>query len=194
MVAETETSAELTTAEAAALAGVSDRTIRNWIKEGRLPAERTEEGRRVRKGDLLVLLHERVQAVAGQLPLAEAEAATAETATETVAAAPAAETSPETVTALLAKLSAMLEQAAAERPERERLHRENLELAGRIGFLQAKLQEAEHKVFLLQAPAETATAAETAACPWWKRLFAWPSGGKPTRGAAEDRGAGEVRG
>ncbi len=172
MVAETETSAELTTAEAAALAGVSDRTIRNWIKEGRLPAERTEEGRRVRKGDLLVLLHERIQAVAGQLPLAEAEAATAETATETVAAAPAAETSPEPVTALLAKLSALLEQATAERSERERLHRENLELAGRIGFLQAKPQEAERQIFLLQAPAETETVAETAARPWWKRLFA----------------------
>ncbi len=187
MVAETETTAELTTAEAAALAGVSDRTIRNWIREGRLPAERTEEGRRVRRSDLLALLHERVQAVAGQLPLAEA-------ATETVAAATAAETLPETATALLAKLSAMLEQAAAERSERERLHRENLELAGRIGFLQAKLQEAEQRVFLLQAPAETATAAETSARPWWKRFFALPSGGTSTGGGVEDRGVGEVRG
>ncbi len=167
MVAETETAAELTTAEAAALAGVSDRTIRNWIKEGRLPAERTEEGRRVRKGDLLALLHERIQAVAGQLPLAEAE-------TATVAAAPAAETSPEALTALLAKLSAMLEQAAAEPSERERLHRENLELAGRIGFLQAKLQEAEQKIFLLQAPAGTETVAEASARPWWKRILALP--------------------
>ncbi len=174
MVAETVTSAELTTAEAAALAGVSDRTIRNWIKDGRLPAERTEEGRRVRRGDVLALLHERIQAVAGQLPLAEATTATAEMATETVAVAPAAEASPEALTALLARLSEMLELAAAERPERERLHRENLELAGRIGFLQAKLQEAERKILLLQAPAEAETVAETSARPWWKRIFALP--------------------
>ena len=36
----------------------------------------------------------------------------------------------------------------------ERLHRENLELAGRCGFLQAKLQEAQEEIRMLKAPTE----------------------------------------
>lgn len=36
--------------------------------------------------------------------------------------------------------------------EKALLHRDNLELAGRVGFLQAKLQDAEAKIALLEAP------------------------------------------
>ncbi len=36
----------------------------------------------------------------------------------------------------------------------ERAHRENLELAGRVGFLQAKLQDAEEEIRMLRAPAQ----------------------------------------
>ena len=36
----------------------------------------------------------------------------------------------------------------------ERAHRENLELAGRVGFLQAKLQDAEEEIRMLKAPVE----------------------------------------
>ena len=70
MLAERETGAELTTAAAAALAGVSDRTIRNWIKDGRLPAHLIDEGRRVYKNDVLAVVQERFQSVAGGLAVA----------------------------------------------------------------------------------------------------------------------------
>ncbi len=58
----------------------------------------------------------------------------------------------------------------------ERLHRENLELAGRVGFYQAKLQEsaarlelAEARITLLEAPKpETSAESSTATKPWWK--------------------------
>ncbi len=36
----------------------------------------------------------------------------------------------------------------------ERAHRENLEIAGRVGFLQAKLQDAEEEIRMLRAPAQ----------------------------------------
>ncbi len=36
----------------------------------------------------------------------------------------------------------------------ERAHRENLELAGRVGFLQARLQDAEREIQMLRAPAQ----------------------------------------
>ncbi len=35
----------------------------------------------------------------------------------------------------------------------ERLHRENMQLAGRVGFLEGKLQDAEQKILALSAPA-----------------------------------------
>ena len=65
----------------------------------------------------------------------------------------------------------------------DRLSRENLELAGRCGFLQAKLQDAEAEIRLLKAPAETSTieanhsaeamnggagATVQPTRPWWK--------------------------
>lgn len=34
----------------------------------------------------------------------------------------------------------------------ERLHRENMQLAGRVGFLEGKLQDAEQKILALSAP------------------------------------------
>ena len=37
----------------------------------------------------------------------------------------------------------------------DRMHRENLELAGRVGFLQAKLQDAEARILELEASTET---------------------------------------
>ncbi len=65
-----------------------------------------------------------------------------------------------------------------------RLHRENLELAGRVGFYQARIQELERRVLELEAPkqgpAETAThpahvengpnsgAEKASERPWWK--------------------------
>ena len=57
----------------------------------------------------------------------------------------------------------------------ERLQRENMELAGRVGFLQAKLQVAEEQILALATGQQESQARETAACeqeppasrPWW---------------------------
>ncbi len=52
----------------------------------------------------------------------------------------------------------------------EKLHDENRQLAGQVGFLQAKLQDAQERIKLLEAPREPEP--ETAAkAPWWKRLL-----------------------
>jgi hypothetical protein len=53
----------------------------------------------------------------------------------------------------------------------EQLHQENLELAGRVGFLQAKLQEAETKLALREAPQPAPQQAYQRA--WWQF---WRSG------------------
>ena len=56
----------------------------------------------------------------------------------------------------------------------ERAHAENQQLAGQVGFLQAKLQDAERTVALLMAPTDE-PAPEPPAQPervsWWRRLF-----------------------
>jgi excisionase family DNA binding protein len=52
------------------------------------------------------------------------------------------------------------------------LRRENEQLAGQLGFTQAKLQEAERTVALLMAPKdEPEPPAEPERRPWWKRLW-----------------------
>jgi len=52
----------------------------------------------------------------------------------------------------------------------ERAHAENQQLAGQVGFLQAKLQDAERTVALLMAPKdEPEPPAEPERRPWWKR-------------------------
>ena len=55
-----------------------------------------------------------------------------------------------------------------------RLSQENQQLAGQLGFTQAKLQEAERTVALLMAPKDEAAPeppAEPERVSWWKRLF-----------------------
>ncbi len=49
----------------------------------------------------------------------------------------------------------------------DRLQRDNQELAGRLGFYQAKLQEAEQKILALSPGPEPEQHRE----PWWKRWF-----------------------
>lgn len=58
----------------------------------------------------------------------------------------------------------------------DRLQRENVQLAARVGFLEAKLQDAEQKVLALSAPAEPVVVEQRPkpAPPrtsWWQRLF-----------------------
>ena len=51
----------------------------------------------------------------------------------------------------------------------EKLHDENSQLAGQVGFLQAKLQDAQHQIKLFEGPKEPEP--ERSKTPWWKRLF-----------------------
>lgn len=50
------------------------------------------------------------------------------------------------------------------------IHRENLELAARCGYLQARLEASEKQLLALSAPAETEEERRRAV-PWWKRLL-----------------------
>ncbi len=51
----------------------------------------------------------------------------------------------------------------------EKLHDENSQLAGQVGFLQAKLQDAQYQIKLLEGPKEPEP--ERSKMPWWKRLL-----------------------
>jgi excisionase family DNA binding protein len=177
---------ELTASEAAHLAGVSDRTVRNWINEGKLAARMEPGGRKIKRSDLVALLVEKGYApppmepvelfagtdpeslVADEAPIPDDPALPEEPETERMEAAVPVEV----LTTLLQPLS---EQLAAERQRSDRLQRENLELAGRVGFLQAKLQETEQKLLTtpraaVQEPADVPEDPEPS-ISWWKRLL-----------------------
>ncbi len=62
----------------------------------------------------------------------------------------------------------------------EKLQRENTQLAGQVGFLQAELRQAQEQIQLLTAPAEPEP--EQARLSWWQRLLKRPmlkSDGEP---------------
>lgn len=176
MSAETVAPTELTTAEAAALAGVSDRTIRNWIKDGRLSAHKVGETRRIHQYDLLAYLKVRAHAVSGILgreTIAETPPVTLPERTQDEGQGPEVTTdgaiNPELINAVLQPLLTQLEQSER---ERRRLHDENLELAGRIGFYQGKMQQVEQKLLLLEAPKQAEQPdSEPERKPWWRRVF-----------------------
>lgn len=82
-----------------------------------------------------------------------------------------------TPTGDLARALSLIEQMHQDQvAELERLRRENQQLAGQLGFTQAKLQEAEKQIALLMAPkdpepAEPEQPAEPERVSWWKRLW-----------------------
>ena len=53
----------------------------------------------------------------------------------------------------------------------DRLQRDNQQLAGQVGFLQAKLQDAEEQIKLLMAPQDEPVPTPAKRVPWWKQLF-----------------------
>ncbi len=59
---------ELTTTQAAALAGVTEKTIRDWVKAGHVTAARTTEGRRIGRASLLTYLRTRSVEAVERLP------------------------------------------------------------------------------------------------------------------------------
>ncbi len=89
-----------------------------------------------------------------------------------VATAPRADVTP---TGFAEFAHAVIDELRQEyRDELEHLRRENQQLAGQLGFTQAKLQEAERTVALLMAPKDEPAPeppAEPERRPWWRRLL-----------------------
>ena len=153
----------LTIQQAATVAGVSERTVRRWIKEGTLAAEKvpTAQG-----------YEWRVQ-LDGAACLSGGRACRGGSARVDGMVAPAAgwvESAAEEVGEALVRAVGLV----------ERLQRENLELAGRVGFLQGKLQETQAQLLALAPPAAAppaAPAGPTAGPPrgglgaFWRRLW-----------------------
>lgn len=191
---------QLKTTEAATVAGVSDRTIRTWIKEGHLPATRGEDGiRRVARADLLAHLAERARAVAGPIAVSAPDAApevssdvaaTPEAApgpTPDAAASPEAAPDRASDPEIARALALALETIG-------RLTKENVDLAWRAGHWEAEARRHRERVLLLEsgpvaepapepapeaapdAAAEVAPATEAASASrrWW--AF-WKKGG-----------------
>jgi excisionase family DNA binding protein len=165
----------LSVQEAAARYGVSEKTIRRRIKSGTLPAfqQPTSQGFewRVQVDGAAAQVDSMGAQVDGQ-PVQVPPQTTVQVDSTEEPAAPAAADA-----ALLKSLDMV-----------DRLQRENLELAGQVGFLQAKLQAAEQRILLLEAQSveqPTEIEAETKpgdtqapgqeetrrGRPWWRRLF-----------------------
>ncbi len=156
MITNLERTTELTTAQAAALAGVSEKSIRNWIKSGNLAVMASTEGRRIDKAVLMEYLRERAQMAVEHLPqevrpeLPPESVAAPVAAPEPVPAeSPGPSLTPELINVVLQPL---LEELEKERKEKRRLHDENVELAGRVGYYQAELAQYKDRVLLLEAP------------------------------------------
>ena len=155
-----------TVESAAALAGISARTLRYWIAAGKLPARSGKRGRLVRLSDVeqLAVLAGKLGGK-GSLPADSAMAITGNIAESSA-------------------LVAIERQLAEYRELVDRMHRENLELAGRLGFSQARIQELERRILELEAPKEATVemanhstpsengadsgAQQVSARPWWQ--------------------------
>jgi excisionase family DNA binding protein len=159
----------LTTAQAAALAGVSEKSVRNWLKAGHLTPLATLEGRRIDKQQLLDYLRERAEATVSHLPpevrpgiapesepisVPAPEASPNGHYVEEVPPAPEPVAPPLTPETINIVLQPLLDRLNESEKERRRLHDENIELAGRVGYYQAELAQYKERVLLLEAPKE----------------------------------------
>ena len=154
--------------EAAQACGLSEKTIRRRIKSGTMPAfqittqygvewrvttldtsvegtptqQQRVQGRRVYTGRI-----ERVEGRQSRPPMDMTRVDTPNNAA----------------------LQQALELAENARRTGVRLQQQNVELAGRCGYLQARLEAAEKQVLALSPPAETQQGGNRA--PWWRRLL-----------------------
>jgi excisionase family DNA binding protein len=122
-------SAYLSARDAAARCGVSERTVRRWIVKGRLPADRDGREFRITPEALAPFIGH--AADNGQGAAAESD----------MAAAPQQQGA-----ALSADVAAGLLHLV------DRLQRENLELAGRVGYYQAETEQLRTRLAALEAP------------------------------------------
>lgn len=132
----------LSARQAAAIAGISDRTVRRWIAAGRLLAERD--------GDDWLITPLALQAALSAAPDAAQTAAQLAAAAADLAALAARD-------AALAELVAKQEQTI-------------IELAGRVGWLQSQLQARDERILALEAP-KVEPEPEARRAPWWRRII-----------------------
>jgi excisionase family DNA binding protein len=147
--------AELTTAQAAELAGVPERTLRRWVTSGHLAATRRGRWYRIRPEDLAA-----IGATSGQ-ERPEAERPSAASAASAAMAEGMAEH--------LAELVRLV----------ERQQQTILELSGRCGFLQAENQQlrlALEAPKVAPEPTPTVEAVSRPATPIWRALVGWLGG------------------
>ncbi len=149
----------LSLTDAAAQLGISERTVLRRIKDGTVDGRKVGEGR---GGVWRIYL-----SVSDSQPAPVSDSPT--NAPGTLSDSPTDE--PGNVSASVSdsqtqtapEMIRMVELVA-------RLSQENQQLAGQLGFTQAKLQEAERTVALLMAPKdEPEPPAEPERRPWWKR-------------------------
>jgi len=144
----------MTPAQAAAYLGISERTVQRRLKQGILQGYKVDTGR----GEVWRVVLDDMAAT----PTVPRDVM--------VATAARADVTP---TGVAEFAHAVIDELRQEyRDELEHLRRENQQLAGQLGFTQAKLQEAERTVALLMAPKDDPApepAAETERRPWWRR-------------------------
>ena len=144
-------SAALSARQAAEVCGVSERTIRNWIAAGRLPATRTGVSFRIDKKDLALLVRARpMPAPAAERsaePPAESAASSAEEARTTADLPPSDSKRSAESSGADYSVPAIVEALRLVRYQQDQI----AQLAGQVGFLQAQL-EATREQLRLQAP------------------------------------------
>lgn len=135
----------VTVTQAAELTGAQARTIRRWVAPGLLAARSGPFGRLVDREAVQGLVAERLTAPAASADSGAVTDRTEPDRSRGPVQSPVLSGPPVSDPALVALC--------------DRLSRENVERAGRMGFLQARLQDAEARIRLLEAPVESTPAA-----------------------------------
>jgi DNA-binding Xre family transcriptional regulator len=149
----------LSLTDAAAQLGISERTVLRRIKDGTVDGRKIGEGR---GGVWRVYL-----SVSDSHPAPVSDSQTEPGGTLSDSQTNAHGSVSDSQTQPAQEMIRMVELVA-------RLSQENQQLAGQLGFTQAKLQEAERTVALLMAPKDEPApepVAEPERRPWWRRLL-----------------------
>lgn len=155
----------LSVSEAAATLNVSERTVRRRIKAGEIVAFQLPTSQGYEWRVQLDGMSEQLPGTPVQVDGAHEEEHPASNPPEAQATAPT-ESGAGKVDSTAVQLDSRPNpdlQRALELADQ--FQRQNVELAARVGYLQAKLEAAEQRMLALSAPPEPSPA------PWWRRLL-----------------------
>ncbi len=150
--------------EAAHACGVSEKTIRRRIKSGSLPAFKVNTQYGVEWRLTSLDIEEGITTLEGQGRRAQGRRVYSGRIERVEVGQRSVDTSR---AGMDTRLAQALELAEKCRKDSERLQHQNLELAGRCGYLQARLEASERQVLALTAPQEP----QRTSTPWWRRLL-----------------------